>query len=30
MNSDFLDLAAGLSLSVYVTEYLKKRFIEIG
>ena len=30
MNFDFLDLAAGLSLSVHASEYFKKIFIEIG
>ena len=30
MNFDFLDLAAGLSLSVHATEYLEKKFIEIS
>ena len=28
MNFDFLDLAAGLSLSVHVTEYLKKKLLK--
>ena len=30
LNFNFLDFAAGLSLSVHATEYLKKKFIEIG